>query len=168
MVSAVGHEIDNALSDLAADLRAPTLSAAAELVSAQRGEVLETVKAAAREMAETIRDKIERARLLVKPFGLEDLEYRFRVILQPRLIRLDEAKEELLNGLSDKVNELRRRLELSRTALEAVSPAAIMERGFAMVINEESGEVLRRSNETTGGDRLRIRLMDVTVKARTE
>jgi exodeoxyribonuclease VII large subunit len=168
VVSAVGHEIDNALSDLAADLRAPTPSAAAELVSAQRGEVLETVRAAARKMAETIRDKIERARLLARPFSLEDLEYRFRAILQPRLIRLDDAKEELLNGLSDKVNELRRRLELSRMALEAGSPAAIMEKGFAMVINEESGEILRRADQTRAGDRLRIKLMEGTVKARTE
>ncbi|MDR0586916.1 MAG: exodeoxyribonuclease VII large subunit [Treponema sp.] len=168
VVSAVGHEIDNALSDLAADLRAPTPSAAAELVSAQRGEVLETVKAAAREMAETIRDKIERARLLVKPFSLEDLEYRFRAILQPRLVRLDDAKEELLNGLSDKVNELRRRLELAAAVLEAGSPLAILERGFAVVTREESGEVLRRAAQTAAGDRLRIRLMEGTVQARTE
>jgi exodeoxyribonuclease VII large subunit len=168
VVSAVGHEIDNALSDLASDLRAPTPSAAAELVSAQRGEVLETVKAAAREMAKIIKDRIERARLLAKPFSLEDLEYRFRAMLQPRLVRLDDAKEELLNGLSDKVNELRRRLELARTVLEAGSPLAILERGFAVVTHDESGEVLRRADQAAAGDGLRIRLMEGIVKARTE
>jgi exodeoxyribonuclease VII large subunit len=168
VVSAVGHEIDNALSDLAADLRAPTPSSAAELVSAQRGEVLETVKTAAREMTEIMKSRIERARLLAKPFSLEDLEYRFRVMLQPRLIRLDDAKEELLNGLSDRVNELRRRLELARTVLEAGSPLAILERGFAVVTHDESGEILRRADQTTAGDKLRIRLMEGTVKARTE
>jgi exodeoxyribonuclease VII large subunit len=168
VVSAVGHEIDNALSDLAADLRAPTPSAAAELVSAQRGEVLETVKAAAREMVETMRGRIERARLLAKPFSLEDLEYRFRAILQPRLIRLDDAKEELLKGLADRVNDLRRRLELARMALETGSPLAILERGFAVVTHDENGELIRRADQTAAGDRLRIRLMEGTIKAITE
>jgi exodeoxyribonuclease VII large subunit len=168
VVSAVGHEIDNALSDLAADLRAPTPSAAAELVSARRGEALETVKAAARNMAESIRDRIDRARLLVKPFGLEDLEYRFRVILQPRLIRLDDAKERLLESLSGRIADLRRRLELAAAVLEAGSPLAILERGFAVVTREENGEVLRRAAQTAAGDRLRIRLMEGAVTAQTE
>jgi exodeoxyribonuclease VII large subunit len=168
VVSAVGHEIDNALSDLAADLRAPTPSAAAELVSARRGEALETIKTAARNMAESITDRIGRARLLAKPFGLEDLEYRFRAILQPRLIRLDDAKEELLAGLSGRLSDLRRRLELAAAVLEAGSPLAILERGFAVVTREENGAVLRRAGQTTAGDRLRIRLMEGTVQARTE
>jgi exodeoxyribonuclease VII large subunit len=168
VVSAVGHEIDNALSDLAADLRAPTPSAAAELVSARRGEALETVKTAARNMAESITDRIDRARLLAKPFSLEDLEYRFRVILQPRLIRLDDAKEGLLAGLSGRLSDLRRRLELAAAVLEAGSPLAILERGFAVVTREENGAVLRRAGQTAAGDRLRIRLMEGTVQARTE
>jgi exodeoxyribonuclease VII large subunit len=168
VVSAVGHEIDNALSDLAADLRAPTPSAAAELVSARRGEALETVQAAARNMAESITDRIGRARLLAKPFSLEDLEYRFRTILQPRLIRLDDAKEGLLESLSGRVGDLRHRLELAAAVLEAGSPQAILERGFAVVTREANGEVLRRAGQTTAGDRLRIRLMEGTVQARTE
>ncbi|MDR0404183.1 MAG: exodeoxyribonuclease VII large subunit [Treponema sp.] len=168
VVSAVGHEIDNAISDLAADLRAPTPSAAAELVSARRGEALETVKAAARTMTETITDRIGRARLLLKPFDPEDLEYRFRAILQPRLIRLDDAKEQLLENLSGRIADLRRRLELASTVLEAGSPLAILERGFAVVTREENGEVLRRAGQTAAGDRLRIRLMEGSVEARTE
>jgi exodeoxyribonuclease VII large subunit len=168
VVSAVGHEIDNALSDLAADLRAPTPSAAAELVSARRGEALETVRTAARNMAESITDRIDRARLLAKPFGLEDLEYRFRAILQPRLIRLDDAKEGLLESLSGRLSDLRRRLELAAAVLEAGSPLAILERGFAVVTRETNGEVLRRAAQTAAGDRLRIRLMEGTVQARTE
>jgi exodeoxyribonuclease VII large subunit len=168
VVSAVGHEIDNALSDLAADLRAPTPSAAAELVSARRSEALETIKATARQMAETITDRIDRARLLAKPFSLEDLEYRFRAILQPRLIRLDDAKEGLLESLSGRIAGLRRRLELAAAVLEAGSPLAILERGFAVVTREENGEVLRRAAQTAEGDRLRIRLMEGAVQARTE
>ena len=105
---------------------------------------------------------------MAKPFSLEDLEYRFRSILQPRLIRFDDAKENLLNNLSGLIEGFRRRLELARTSLEAGSPLAILERGFAMVVNEETGAVLRRAGDTKTGDRLSIRLMEGTVKARTE
>lgn len=168
VVSAVGHEIDNALCDLAADLRAPTPSAAAELVSEERGAVLQWVRETARGMSETLRRGIERARLLARPFGLEDLEYRFRSILQPRLLRLDDAKEGLLAHMRERALEFRRRLELALAALEAGSPSAVLQRGFALVINEENGEVLRHYGDTKPGDRLRITLLEGTVRARTE
>jgi exodeoxyribonuclease VII large subunit len=168
VVSAVGHEIDTSLADLAADLRAPTPSAAAELVSAQRGEVLEMVRALTEAISANLRQRIERARLLAKPFSLEDLEYRFRSILQPRLIRLDDAKEALLVNLSNRIADRRRRLELGRTALESGSPKAILERGYAMVVNESGGGgALRRASGTKPGDRLRITLMEGTVRAQT-
>jgi exodeoxyribonuclease VII large subunit len=168
IVSAVGHEIDWALSDFAADLRAPTPSAAAELVSENRNAALEAI----REMGETIREamtaKLERARLLLRPFDLDDLEYRFRAILQPRLVRFDDAKEELLNALSDRVSDMRRRLELALTGLEAGSPQAILERGFSVVINEKTGKLVRTAEDADTGDILTIRPLEGLIKARTE
>jgi exodeoxyribonuclease VII large subunit len=160
VVSAVGHEIDWALSDFAADLRAPTPSAAAELVSASRAETLETIRNFAAALGETMGARLDRARLLIKPFSLEDLEYRFRAILQPRLVRFDDAKEELLESLSDRLAELRRRLDLARTGLEAGSPRAILERGFSVVIREKGGKTLRRASEVKPGDRLIIRPLE--------
>ncbi|MDR1900081.1 MAG: exodeoxyribonuclease VII large subunit [Treponema sp.] len=168
VVSAVGHEIDWALCDFAADLRAPTPSAAAELVSENR--------AAARGAIGNLRDSIravmgarlERARLLTRPFGLDDLEYRFRAILQPRLVRFDEAKEELLGGLQDRVAELRRRLALSLTGLEAGSPRAILERGFSVVVSGRTGTIVRRAADTGAGDRLTIRPLEGIITAVTE
>ncbi|MDR2766854.1 MAG: exodeoxyribonuclease VII large subunit [Treponema sp.] len=168
VVSAVGHEIDNALSDLAADLRAPTPSAAAELVSDRRDETLARIRNLRADAAAVLRQRIDRARLLAKPFGAEDLEYRIRGILQPRLIRLDDAKEGLLTNLGAVTGELRRRLELARTGLEAGSPRAVLERGFSVVVNKKNGRVLRSADETLAGDGLAIRLLDGTVHAVTE
>jgi len=87
VISAVGHEIDWALSDFAADLRAPTPSAAAELVSDDREKTAEKVKALGENLYHTIKTRLEKIRLILKPFNPEDLEYRFRSILQPRLVR---------------------------------------------------------------------------------
>jgi exodeoxyribonuclease VII large subunit len=168
VVSAVGHEIDWALCDFAADLRAPTPSAAAELVSADREETLGRVRAMKESLYRALRSRIDRVRLLAKPFSLEDLEYRFRSILQPRLVRFDDAKEELLLALHSKIESYRRRLELSRTALEAGSPQGILERGFSVVISGRTGKVLRRAGELEQGERLLIRPMEGRVTALVE
>ncbi|MDR3343114.1 MAG: exodeoxyribonuclease VII large subunit [Treponema sp.] len=168
VVSAVGHEIDWALSDFAADLRAPTPSAAAELVSASREETLNRIRRLADTIHRTMITRIERVRLLAKPFSLDDLEYRFRAILQPRLVRFDDAKEELLAALSERITLLRRRLELAGRSLEAGSPRAILERGFSVVTNQETGKVVSRAGDTNPGDRLIIRPLEGIIIAQTE
>jgi len=165
VVSAVGHEIDWALCDFAADLRAPTPSAAAELASGERAAALETIRSAADNFSAIIQGRIERARLLLRPFGADDLEYRFRAILQPRLVRFDDAKEGLVGNLSDLVANLRRRLELATAVLEAGSPLAVMERGFSMVVNNRTGKVVRNAADAIPGDRLYIRPLAGTITA---
>ncbi|GHV77681.1 exodeoxyribonuclease 7 large subunit [Spirochaetia bacterium] len=168
VVSAVGHEIDWALSDFAADLRAPTPSAAAELVSASRAEVLESVRRAGVSLRETMDTRLDRARLLIKPFSIEDLEYRFRGILQPRLVRFDDAKEALLANLSERIETMRRRACLARVNLEAANPQAILERGFSVVLREATGKVLRAAGETKSGERLIIRPLSGIITAVVE
>jgi exodeoxyribonuclease VII large subunit len=168
VISAVGHEIDWALSDFAADLRAPTPSAAAELVSANRTDILEQVKRAGEFLWETMDARLDRAWLLIKPFSTEDLEYRFRGILQPRLVRFDDAKEALLENLSERIGNMRRRVELATVNLEAANPRAILERGFSVVLREKTGKVLRHAGETKPGERLIIRPVEGIITANTE
>ena len=171
VVSAVGHEIDWALSDYAADLRAPTPSAAAELVSENREETLETVRAIQEGFFTSIKNRIERIKLLAKPFRAEDLEYRFRGILQPHLIRFDDAKEALLDSMKGRTGELRNKLDLARTALEAASPLSVLERGFSVVtplLDGKSGPAIRSAKDVKPGDRLVIRPFEGLIKANVE
>jgi len=168
IISAVGHEIDNALCDLAADLRAPTPSAAAELVSGSRSETLEHIIAYREEMENDIMAKIDRARLLLRPFSLDELERSFRAILQPVLQLFDDAKEALFNSLCERIDEYHRRLELLTAGLEAGSPLAILERGFSVVVNERTGKILRRGKDVKPGDMLAIRPLEGSVRAVTE
>ncbi|MDR2398742.1 MAG: exodeoxyribonuclease VII large subunit [Spirochaetaceae bacterium] len=167
IISAVGHEIDWALSDFAADLRAPTPSAAAELVSASWEETRKALRSAQDLLYRTVQVRLERIRLLAKPFKQEDLEYRFRAILQPRLVRFDDAKETLLDTLTERIVGLRRRLELARRSLEAASPEAMLKRGFSLVIREADGKPLRRAGDLSLGDRLIIRPWEGRVTAET-
>jgi exodeoxyribonuclease VII large subunit len=168
VVSAVGHEIDWALCDYAADLRAPTPSAAAELVSEDREGALLGIRELTEEMRRTIRGRIERVRLLAKPFSPGELEYRFRGILQPRLLRFDDAKEDLLSALKDRTVSLRRRCQLARTGLEAASPLAILERGFSVTVNRRTGKVVRRASEMRTGDHVSIRPLEGLIGAVVE
>jgi exodeoxyribonuclease VII large subunit len=171
VVSAVGHEIDWALCDFAADLRAPTPSAAAELVSASREETLEEVRALADEFYESIKNRIDKIRLNAKLFSVEDLEYRFRSILQPRLMRFDDAKENLLKNMEERTSDLRRRLDLAKTSLEASSPFSLLERGYSVVMplrNGKAGPVIRRAGDIKAGERLVIRPLEGLITAIAE
>ncbi len=168
VVSAVGHEIDWALSDFAADLRAPTPSAAAELVSGSRAEAADRVRGLALEFHRAVESRLERARLLAAPFAPEDLEFRFRTILQPRLARFDDAKEALLDSLADRVGDVRRRVELARVALEAADPQDILARGYSVVVHEKDGKVVRDAAAVALGSRLSIRPLKGRIVARTE
>jgi len=167
VVSAVGHEIDWALCDYAADLRAPTPSAAAELVSESRAAITDTIKSMKENFKNVIHTRIERARLLLKPFDLRDLEYRFRAILQPRLIRLDDAKDALVKAIADRKENLRGRITLASAVIEATSPLAAMERGFSVVTNS-SGAIVRNSAKVKKGERLFIRPLKGKINAIVE
>ncbi|MDR2537458.1 MAG: exodeoxyribonuclease VII large subunit [Treponema sp.] len=167
VISAVGHEIDWALCDFAADLRAPTPSAAAELVSESRVETREIIHNLSVRLTNAMESRLERARLLIKPFKLEDLEYWFRSILQPRLLRFDDDKEELIGGLSYRIRDIRQRLELAVLSIEAGNPRAILERGFSIVC-KENGELVRDAGVVNTGERLIIRPLEGTISAITE
>ena len=166
-VSAVGHEIDWALCDFSADLRAPTPSAAAELVSENYFAVQDFIQSTAEDFTAVMRARLERAKLLLKPFDPQDMEYRFRSILQPRLIRLDDAKEALIASISDKCALIRKKIELSTAVLETASPLAVMERGFSVVTNS-SGKIIKSSDNVKSGDKIFIRPLKGKINAVVE
>jgi exodeoxyribonuclease VII large subunit len=168
VISAVGHEIDWALSDFAADLRAPTPSAAAELVSENRAEALEQIRNAGESLRDIMESRLDRARLLLKPFSAEDMEFRFRGILQPSLVRFDDAKEALLKNIADRIGAARRSVDRVRVTLEAANPRAVLERGFSLVISERTGKTLRHAGDTKPGERLIIHPLEGAIAALVE
>jgi exodeoxyribonuclease VII large subunit len=133
VISAVGHEIDWALSDYAADLRAPTPSAAAELVSESLVSIGREVSQIDVELATAIRSRIDRARLLLGRFEPSAVEARLMRVFMPAARRLDEAREELMRGLEAIIEGRMRRIELAERGLEAASPAAVLGRGYSVV-----------------------------------
>ena len=156
VVSAVGHEIDWALSDFAADVRAPTPSAAAELVCPLRADILSDIEDAAAALQDSMTGRVERIRLMMNQFTPESLEMLFRRIEQPVLLRFDDAKEALITAMSERVRDIRQRLAVLSEKMEGANPAAILKRGYAMVRDEETGKIIRADTDTEAGQRLII------------
>lgn len=168
VISAVGHEIDISLADLAADLRAPTPSAAAELVSTRRDELLDEIRSLELSMGREVRQRAERARLLLRSFSPESLERNFRIIIQPFLLALDDAKEGLVRGLSERLSAARHAVELLTSELTANSPLEILKRGYAVVTDGETGALISSADQTTRGRGIQVRLHAGSLRAEVQ
>ncbi|MFZ5475175.1 MAG: exodeoxyribonuclease VII large subunit [Myxococcota bacterium] len=151
-VSAVGHEVDVTLADLAADVRAATPSHAAEIVTPVRDELAayvdglrERLRVAATRRVAVARDRVRRVRL-VHP----------RQRVERGRVRLDELDDRVRVAIHRVLADRRRRAAQVARHLDALSPLAVLARGYA--IAELDGRVLHAAADAEAGDRVRIRL----------
>lgn len=165
VISAVGHEIDWALSDYAADVRAPTPSAAAELAVPPLDEIEQVIQNYKESFERIITHKLEHTKALVRSFSADNLELRFRSIEQPILQRFDDAKENLLDAMKTLVQERRQALEMAYLNLKALNPLEILQRGFSVVTDAQTGKVITRSDQTRAGTILTIKLYKGEISA---
>ena len=155
VISAVGHEIDWALSDFAADVRAATPSAAAELAVPLAADIKQLLTSYKNELYTQITQKTKHARLLISSFKPDIFEMRFRSIQQPLLNRYAAAKDNLYKNMQDKLKDLRNRIAQNVTILENASPQTIFNRGYSMV-TDQNGQVIRDSSQVSAGDTIEI------------
>ncbi len=168
VISAVGHEIDWALSDFVADLRAPTPSAAAELATANLNDMQYAIDVSREEICSALESRIEKIRLILASFTPESLELRFRNILQPLLSHFDDLKEDILFGMQDRLKETKHKLSLIEKVLEGANPQVILNRGYAIVRNAETLETIRNKKDAPSGTKLEIQVTKGKFAARVE
>lgn len=168
VISAVGHEIDWALTDFAADVRAPTPSAAAEIAVPVLDGITETIAHIRTDMLRSLNGTLEKIRLTIKSFTPEALEMRFRRIEQPLLLRLDDAKERLLYTMQARITDTRHQFALLTQTIESSNPQEILNRGYSIVYDKQTGTVLRSAKSACTASKLRIRLADGEITAATE
>ena len=168
VVSAVGHEIDWALSDFAADKRAPTPSAAAEITVPEKSRIDALVNDLEKNLLDEITNRIEKLKLKAAQFKIENIENRFYKILQPFLLRFDDLKENLFSTMVSKVELYRQEARILRTKLEERNPLEILKRGFSIVRDKETGKILRFRNDISGGQKLSILNSEATYTAVVE
>jgi exodeoxyribonuclease VII large subunit len=143
-ISAVGHEIDISLTDLVADLRAPTPSAAAEMAVPDRRDALRLV---------------------------DDLSVRLASGLTARTrlagVRLARSSDRLRSVVQGMLKVHRGRADRLGAQLDALSPMRVLGRGYA-VARDDTGRVLKRRADFDKTERFRLRLADGEIRARVE
>jgi len=143
-ISAVGHEIDVTISDLVADVRAPTPSAAGEVVVPDTAVLLAELRTRAGELVETLRRRTSKGRERARAGGI---------------------------GLDDRIRRgLRNRHERRIRAggrLEALSPLGTLARGYSVPLDSE-GRVLRDTTMFNVGEAFDLRVVDGSVQCRIE
>jgi exodeoxyribonuclease VII large subunit len=159
VVSAVGHETDFTICDFVADLRAPTPSAAAELTVPDQTELLGGIRAQRYRLQNAMSAKLAEARGLLAPLA----ESRaLRNPLEPvelRRVQVDRILENLTASVRGKTDRAREQLANASGRLNALSPLAVLSRGYAAVFRE-TGETVSKAQEVRIHDKICVRMAD--------
>lgn len=163
IVSAVGHETDVTLCDLAADLRAPTPSAAAECVVPVRGEMLNKIEIMRRQMQESARNAVAERQNALKLAQIKLSANHPSLTIRRQEERLAQRMDALLRAAERQIQNRQTRLETQTAALELLSPYAALKRGYAIVQN--AGRAISKVGGLCVGDEVTVRFADGVIHA---
>jgi len=160
VISAVGHETDFTISDFVADVRAPTPSAAAELVMPERTVV--------ENMLDNLKMRLRNA--VVKKTGMERLKLKrlcesvafrqpYNKIYQERMM-LDVQKRYMQKALAALYTQNRNRLSLLAARLDTLSPLSSLARGYSIIRLEKDNTLVKSINDVRKGDKIEVILKD--------
>jgi exodeoxyribonuclease VII large subunit len=165
IVTGIGHEIDFTIADFVADLRAPTPSAAAQLVAPDAAvwrrrleQLLARFAAAARR---ALRSEQSRLEAVTRRLNLSHPGAR----LQQHSQRLDELEARLRLSVRARIAAGSARLESAARALQAVSPLATLERGFAVITRARDGALITDAAQLAAGEAFDARLAHGSLRA---
>jgi exodeoxyribonuclease VII large subunit len=212
VVSAVGHETDFTIADFAADLRAPTPSAAAELITEAQHKIFEHLATQAHRLERAVRFQLLQARRCFADQSIGRAEARISMLLHRRAQRLDDLtlrqesalaaqlrlrrsrlaslaaalllhdprqsiaqNREVLVGLRTRLDRARERMLQSsaftlnslQSRLHSLSPLAVLDRGYALVLAAD-GALVRSVTRLAPGDSVTTRLSDGAFTGRVE
>jgi exodeoxyribonuclease VII large subunit len=212
VVSAIGHETDFTIADFAADLRAPTPSAAAELITEAQHKIVELIANQSHRLERATRFQLLQARQRLTRLPVSRAESRVSALLHRQAQRLDDfsfriesaltahlrqrqdgiaelaatvlrhdprqalatARERLqafCNRIDRSLERIMRRANVRSSAADArlhsLSPLAVLDRGYALVLSAD-GALIRSSAQLTQGDQVTTRLADGSFKSSVE
>jgi len=158
VISAVGHETDFSIADLAADLRAPTPSAAAEMVVPDCREIKRLINMHLARLARCMRQQISGYRQrLERCAGSRVLTRPVTCICDQRRQTVDLLEKQLCQGARNLANNQGNRLALLAGRLDALSPLSTLARGYSYTTGP-GGAVLRDAGRVSAGDPVSVHL----------
>ena len=180
VISAVGHEIDFTIADFVADLRAPTPSAAAELVVKDKNDIIAVLEGISARLNQALSGMVDRYGEKVAWLGKTGLSAALKQTVEVYKERLNSLRKnpvlvrpgELVNELRQEIDDLDQRaikayghfMELKRSELahaisrlEGLNPLKILERGYSVTVNRTTGLIIRDSRDLKKGDMVELR-----------
>ena len=159
VISAVGHETDFSISDFAADLRAPTPSAAAELAVPSSAELKALLAKNYSAMLSSIKKNLNCKRSVLSSFSVKspmDLINRNR-------IAIDNYEKHMTSAFYIKLQNKKKLLQVNAAKLESLSPLSVLSRGYG-VVSDEKGMVAKSAAQLRPGEKINVRMNDGTAK----
>lgn len=166
IISAVGHEIDNLLSDLTADARAATPTQAVELSVPERVKVLETLDDRKRYLNSVIRNQIE---ILKKELEKRENSYsikNFSRELENKNQELVEREERLKRAIQYQLNEIKNSLDRRVHKVITLNPLETLKRGYSVVTKDN--EIIKSVKNIKIEDEIAIKVTDGIIKGRVK
>jgi len=160
VISAVGHEIDWTIADFVADVRAPTPSAAAEMVIGRKEEFSEKIDGFRNRITSSITGMIEKRRLVMENLMAS---YGFRHpmdLLRQYEQRVDELAYRIESRLTNQVSFVKEKVAGLLRHLEALSPLGILQRGYSITFSLPSRTVVKSFRDVSRGDKIETRLAE--------
>lgn len=159
VISCVGHEVDFTIADFVADLRAPTPSAAAELVVQNSQNTVAHIAGLQKRMLQAVSLFYERFK------NRFDLAVNSRIFKNP--VELTQLKEQELDELSKRLHtawenkwtEFSHRFDVVRQKLNALGPQAVLKRGYS-ITRKQDGTVISRVGQTAPGETIYVQVQD--------
>lgn len=165
IISAVGHETDTTIADYAADLRAPTPSAAAELAVYDIRELEEMLLSFQLELNRNITDKLEWASQLVRQYESRMKLLSPRSQLNEKRQMAADLEDKLSLGMQQRLLQKKHELELLAERLESLSPLKKLSQGYSFVADEK-GRAICDATKVQPGDSLHIHMLNGKVTAK--
>lgn len=150
VVSAVGHETDVTIADFVADLRAPTPSAAAEMVRPDIERLREALAGAEARMIRSLSVRLDRRRTRYVDLGRLLAGRSMRGIVSEERQSLDRVTDRLVSAEDRFIDQLAGRLEVASGKLDSLSPLSTLRRGYSIAL-ADSG-VIRRASDLAPGE----------------
>ena len=164
VISAVGHEVDTALSDYAADLRAPTPSAAAELAVYDFMEMKKNLKLREEKLLHFMQLILERKRQKLEQYSLRMRAYHPQQRLNEQRQFAADAENRLRREMMRRLEQEKYRLGLMAERLKGLSPLEKLSQGYAYVENS-SGANVRTVSNVKQGEQITVYVTDGRIRA---
>jgi exodeoxyribonuclease VII large subunit len=158
VISGVGHETDITIADLVADVRAPTPSGAAEMLTPDVRELLAIIQGTEDRMQSALAGCFQDCAHRVA--SLVGRVQRAEPDIEPLVARASRLIDRATHTIQRRHDAAGARLGADSARIEALSPGATLARGYARVEDEATGEVVRSKDATTTGQRLRVHVDD--------